>query len=279
MKDLIPAGGPAEYKLGKGLPVDRDRWDRPLIKQLDGSPPVPYRRASTVADVIESHYGLHQWELRLTAQGLAQRPDLVQSIHTTRAPSPEFNEIVDTAMDVAGKNVASRNGSTMHALTELLDRGVPIPKGLPSNIVAMLEKYQQAMERFEVLDTERFVVQDKIKVAGTYDRRVVDKLTGEIRIGDLKTGQRLEHQALKTPAQVAVYAAGQWYDDDGRREDHGADRDWGLLIWLPWSDDPRQAVCEIRSLDLRIGRKAIMEAFRVERLRTMKPSHSMPLYP
>ena len=30
-----------------------------------------YRRASTVAEVLEDHFGLHQWQLRLVVEGLA----------------------------------------------------------------------------------------------------------------------------------------------------------------------------------------------------------------
>lgn len=254
--------------------IARDRWDRPLIIPPDGEgKPVAYRRASTVAEVLEDHYGLSQWQQRLVAQGLAQRPDLVHSIHT--ATKAELRSIVEEAIEQAGGSVASRNGTTMHSLTERIDKGEDIPTGLPSNIVAMLEKYAEATARFEVLDTERFVVQDKIKVAGTYDRRVFDTKTGLTVIGDLKTGQNLQYQALKTPAQVAVYASGQHYDLDGEREPHGANRDRGLLIHLPWTDDPREAVCDLRWLDLRIGRKAIMEAFRVEKFRNLKANQTL----
>lgn len=254
--------------------IARDRWDRPLIIPPDGEgKPVAYRRASTVAEVLEDHYGLDMWRRRLTAEGLARRPDLVQAIHT--ASKKEVGEICEEAFLYAGGDTASRNGSTMHALTDALDKGEDLPQGLPSHIVAMLEKYEEAMKRFRYLDGERFVVQDRIKVAGTYDRRLYDEVTGETIIGDLKTGQSLAHLALKTPAQVAVYAAGVHYDLDGEREPHGASKDRGLLIHLPWTDNPSEAVCELRWLDLRIGRKAIMEAFRVERFRKMTSNQTM----
>ena len=275
---VTPIGDAPSAKAVKGIvsvksdiesAIARDRWDRPLIIPKDGEgKPVAYRRASTVAEVLEDHFGLNQWKLRLTAQGLAQRPDLVQSLHT--ASKKEVGLIAEEAFLQAGGDVAARNGSTMHALTEKLDNGEDMPAGLPSNIVAMLEKYEEATARFRVLDTERFVVQDKIKVAGTYDRRVYDEKTGLTVIGDLKTGQSLNYLALKTCAQVAVYAGGEWYDLDGDREPHGAHRDRGLLIHLPWVDNPSEAECELRWLDLRIGRKSIMEAFRVEQFRKLK---------
>ena len=126
-----------------------------------------------------------------------------------------------------------------------------------------------------MLDTEKFTVQDHIKVGGTYDRRVFDTKTERTFIADLKTG-KLTHLATKTPAQVAVYAAGVHYDLDGEREEHGAERGLGLLIHLPWTEKPEEAVCDVRWLDLRVGRKAITEAMRVERFRKLTIAQTMP---
>jgi hypothetical protein len=268
-KPIVPVKSDVESALG------RDQWDRPLILPPGGGKPVAYRRASTVAEVLEDHFGLQKWELRLTAEGLAQRPDLVQSIHG--ASKREVGKIVEEAMEAAGASVASRNGSTMHRLTETLDNTGDVPTGLPSNITAMLEAYEKETARFKVLDTEKFVVCDKIKVGGTYDRRLYDEHTGLTVIGDLKTGQSLSHLALKAPAQVCVYAAGVWYDLDGEREPHGADRNRGLMIWLPWTDNPSEAICEVRWLDLRIGRQLVKEAFRVEQFRKLNHNQTMPL--
>jgi hypothetical protein len=274
-KPLIAAEGGVEELL------PRDQWGRPIIMPPDHEPHAgctpkacgkAYRRASTVAEAIDDHYGLDVWKQRLLAQGLAQRPDLVQSIHTANRQG--LAEIVEAALDQGGANVASRNGSTMHALTDRLDRGEDMPPGLPSNIVAMLEAYEQRMKRFTYLDGERFVVQDQIECAGTYDRRLADE-NGTILIGDLKTGQNYKRIALKTAAQIAVYAAGKPYTLDGERDEHGADRNRGVFIWLPWCEKPEQAQCELKWVDLRSGRQAILEARRLEDFRKMKAEQIM----
>lgn len=252
--------------------IERDQWDRPKIIPVGGGKSVSYRRASTIAEALEDHFGLEAWKRRLTAEGLAQRPDLVQAIHT--ASKKEVGQIVEQAIEHAGGGSAARNGSTMHALTERLDNGDDLPPGLPSNIVAMLEKYEQVTSRLEVIDTERFVVCDAIQAAGTYDRRLA--FQGDIFIGDLKTGQNLNYLALKTCAQVAVYAAGDLYSLDGEREPHGANKDRGLFIHLPWTDDPSEATCELRWLDLRVGRKAIQEARRMETFRKLNAEQLLP---
>lgn len=256
--------------------LPRDQWERPLIVPPGGGKPEAYRRASTISEELEDHFGLENWKRRLTLEGLAQRPDLVQAAHT--ANRREKTAIIEEALDQAGANIPSRNGTTLHRLTDMLDRTGDVPAGLPANIVAMLEAYEKATAHLEVLDTERFTVQDKIKAAGTYDRRLYDSRHHLTLVADLKTGQSLEHMATKTPAQVAVYASGVWYDLDAEREAHGADRDRGLLIWLPWCDDPNEAMCELHWLDLRTGRMAILEAMRINKIRKLKASQTMPLY-
>lgn len=254
--------------------IPRDQWGRPKIIQPDGSLKA-YRRASSVAEVIEDHYGLNMWKLRLAIQGLAQRPDLLQAVHIAKKPG-EISGIAEEAQEQAGAHVASRNGQTVHGLTENMHDGEAPPQGLTAGITAMLTEYAEAMQRFEVLDTERFVVQDKICVAGTYDLMLKDTVTGKVLVGDLKTGKQAKYLTTKTPAQVAVYAAGQHYSLDGKREPHCADVNWGVLVHLPWTEDPEAAKCELRWLDLRQGRRNIREAFRVEKIRKMKVNDVMP---
>lgn len=254
--------------------IARDQWERPLILPEDGGDPVAYRRASSVVEALEDHYGLNVWKARMTAQGLAMRPDLLHSVHT--ATKSELNDTLEEAFVYAGGDVAARNGSTLHALTDKLNQGLDVPEGLPNNIIAMLEAYERTvLSRFEYLDGEKFVVCDPIKVAGTYDTRLRHKQTGSIHIGDLKSGQNTKYLAIKLPAQVAVYAAGKWYTLDGERESHGADRDRGLLIHLPWVEKPEDAKCELRWIDLRVGRAAIKEALRIDTFRKIKSSQTL----
>jgi hypothetical protein len=141
----------------------------------------------------------------------------------------------------------------------------------------MLDAYIDVVSsRFETLDTEGFVANDKIKVAGSFDRLLLDKITGLKYTGDLKTGQNLKYLALKTCMQVAMYAASPYYELDGQREPHGAERDRGVLIHLPWVDDAKDAECELRWLDLVTGRQAVAEAIRVREFRSLTPEQLLP---
>jgi hypothetical protein len=256
--------------------VERDRWDRPLIIPPDGGEPVPYTRVTTVAETIDDKTGLARWQQREVVRGLSRRPDLVLSART--ATDRELYRVADEAMEAAGSSAAARNGTTMHALTARIDQGLDIEEaGLPANVRAMLDAYRKATERFVVLGAEQFIVQDKIKAAGTYDRRLLDTATGTVHLGDLKTGQKIEYLGLKTCQQVGIYAAGTHYETDGTRSEIGADRNRGLLIWLPYTEDPSEAFCEVRWLDLRAGREAVKLSLAVRRARALKPRDLMPV--
>src|SRR5690242_2121045 len=118
MGDVVPFRGKqiVSAKSDIEAAIERDQWDRPKIIPVGGGKSVSYRRASTIAEALEDHFGLEAWKRRLTAEGLAQRPDLVQAIHT--ANKREVGQIVEAAIEQAGGGQAARNGSTMHALTE-----------------------------------------------------------------------------------------------------------------------------------------------------------------
>lgn len=253
----------------------RDQWDRPIIQPRSGGKPTGYVRVSTMAETLSDSYGLNRWMQGNVVKGLAKRKDLYhQSL--IAATQADIYEVVDLAAEAGDEKQRAREGTSMHVLTAMLDEGRELPPHLPDNVRAMLDAYEKAMADFETLGTEGFVANDKIKVAGSYDRLLRQRSTGVKYIGDLKTGQNLKYLALKTCMQVAMYAGSDHYDLDGHREPHGADRDRGVLIHLPWVDDADEAECELRWLDLRVGRQAVLEAIRVREFRSLTPEQILP---
>jgi hypothetical protein len=292
MKEIVSASG---QDMAEAL-VDRDQYDRPLVLPRSGhkSPckprpkggcycMVPYTRSSTIGETLSDSFGLNRWQKGNMLKGIGKRPDIVNMARVVRSPS-ELYELVDLAEALGDNDVAARNGSLMHRLTEDLDHGRDLPDGLPDNITAMLDAYRaEVIERngLVTLDTEQFVVTDAVKIAGSYDKRC-NKLRGEQRgephiyIADVKTGQNLDRIALKTCMQVCTYV-GSYYDvGTGERRQVPANKDWGLLIWLPWVEKAEDAQCELRWLDLRQGRVAVREALKVRDLRNLKASQLMP---
>lgn len=256
--------------------LPRDQWDRPKIKLPNGKEE-GYVRVSTMAETLSDSYGLNRWQQANVVKGLARRPDLVNSARVATS-NKEIYEIVDLAGTLGENDVAARNGSTMHRLTERVDQGLPLPPGLPDNVLAMLAKYEEAMQQWELLDAEIFVINDKIKVGGSYDKRVQHKVTGRKLLADLKTGQNLNYFALKTSMQVAMYDSGKVYDLDGERHPLDVDpaHEQGILIHLPWVDVAEEAECELRWLDLRLGREAVREALKVRDLRKLNANQILP---
>lgn len=296
-KSIVSAGGPlkaivsAESDVESQIP--RDQWQRPMIvppsgHKADCAPArtakgkakgyctccVPYVRMSTLAGTMDDHQGLDEWKRSEMVKGLARKPHLLASALV--ADRLEMAEIKEQAMAASDADIASANGSTLHKVTDNLDRGIPLPASLPDNMKAMVAAYTEVMSAFEYLDGEQFTVCDRIQAAGTYDRRLRHKASGRVIIGDLKTGSDSDRIALKTAVQIAGYAAGQFYDLDGNREPHGAERDWGLVIHLPYTDDPEAAYCEARWIDLRLGRKAALESIKVRAWRGLSSAQIMP---
>lgn len=256
--------------------IKRDQWDRPIIQPRDRSKkPTGYVRVSTMAETLSDSYGLNRWLQGNIIRGITKRPDLYNAalVASTRQ---EVYELVDLCSEAGDDKQAARNGTSMHTLYALHSRGLPIPEHLPDNVRAMLDKLIEATKDFEVLDTEGFVANDRIKVAGSFDQLLLHKPTGTRYIGDLKTGQNLKYIALKTCMQVAMYAGSDYYELDGQREPHGADRDRGVLIWCPWVEEAKDAECELRWLDLRVGRQAVLEAIKVRDFRALKPEQLLP---
>lgn len=254
--------------------IPRDRWDRPLIIPPDGGAAEAYVRCTTIAETLDDKHGLHLWQLRRAAVGFSRRPDLTLAAAVLDADldadKRALGILTDQAMEAAGTSAAATNGTTVHVLTERIDKGLPLPQHLPDNIRAMLRAYQRAMKPFEVIDTEQFVVNDRLKVGGTYDKRLRHKKTGKVYVGDTKTGKRVEYLGMKTCQQVAIYEEGEHYELDGTRTPFESDHDKGVLIWLPYADTPEDAYCELFWLDLNAGRTAVEVALMVRQVRALK---------
>src|SRR4051812_39850903 len=137
--------------------LPRDQWDRPKVVPPKGGEAKGYVRVSTMAETLSDSYGLNRWQQANVVKGLARRPDLVLAASVATS-NREIYDIVDLAGTLGENDVAARNGSAMHALTEKVDLGLPLPDGLPDNVLAMLAAYADATKDWETLDAEVFVV-------------------------------------------------------------------------------------------------------------------------
>lgn len=254
--------------------LQRDRWGRPLIVPPDGGKPVPYTRATTVAKTLDDEGSLIKWAQRTTAAGLARRPDLLALLATkldTSGDIPEQHKadvqrICDEAKEHGGGSKAANLGTSLHAFTEQYDLGQT--PTVPADMQADIDAYRTAVEPFEVLAVEQFVVLDEHQIAGTLDRlwRLPD---GRVVIADLKTGQNLDYSWRSISVQLAIYAAGTRYHRDLRSPlwaDGAVDADTGIVIHLPVG----QGRCDLYQVDLRAGTVALNHSIWARRWRSRR---------
>lgn len=247
--------------------VPRDRWGRPMIVPPGGGKPTAYTRATTLASTVEDLYNLHQWEKRMVAIGLAERPDLVLGAAAHRDDRDELNGICDSALDAAKAHAAAGIGTALHKLCERLDQGLDIGV-VPEAYRADIAAYQEATAALKVIHIEKLVVIDDLKVAGTPDRVV--ELAGRRYIADLKTGT-IGYSGGKIATQLAIYSRGVLYDHtDASRELLDVDQERALVIHLPAG----QGVCELKWVNLAAGWNGVELAGTVRRWRRRKDFYS-----
>lgn len=282
------ANGPTweEVEFG-GLPIERDRFGRPMIIPPDGGRPTPYTRCTTFVGALEDTYNLGRWQQRMVAHGLATRPDLllrasslgaqpekfVQDPRGQWVANPRFDpwrsemdQTCEQALEAAAAHARATIGTSLHALAERMDRGEDVGI-VPEQYLPHLAAYAEATDRWEYLYIERFLVNDELKVGGTPDR--IAKVPGFDRpmITDIKTGD-VTYGVGKMAMQLAMYAHSQVYDVDGARRDLPEDLDTstGLIVAL----DATKATCEVFEIDLVAGWQAVLLAGQVRRWRTRK---------
>lgn len=235
--------------------VPRDRWDRPLIMQPATGKRKAYRRCTTFVGVLEDTYKLQEWERRVVALGMGQRPDLVLGAHSltlSKDDQKSLQKIADTAKEVGGGSSAATTGTALHKLCERKDRGETLGR-VPDPYGADLKAYDAEMKRFgiEHKAIESFRIFDDWAVAGTTDRIV--KINGRYYIADIKTG-RIDFGIMKILMQLAMYRHSVPYDvrtDERGVDPYTVEADKALIIHLPAGE----GVCELHWVDIRLGWK------------------------
>lgn len=258
-------------------PVERDRWNRPMIHPVGGGTAVAYKRVTTFVGCVEDTYNLEQWKMRQVAIGLGKRPDLVMGVMALSDPNKNpdekrsLNQFCRAATDAAEAGASANKGTAVHSFTEMIDRGQPLPPGLDEVTLAMLEAYREATKDLKFTFIEQFLVNDQLQAAGTADRFAKIKGKGELIVADLKTMQSLDFGALKIAMQMALYARSYIYDPNTfERKPTGADLLRGLIIWLPMVDKVEDAKCELHWVDLTAGWEGVLVARQIHKLRKLK---------
>lgn len=258
--------------------IPRDRWGRPLIIPPDGGDPVAYTRASTLSKVTDDTSNLVTWAQRHVAVGFARRPDLIDRVIgiISNNDNPvddakwDLNKLCKKAQEASGSGSAAEVGTALHEMCEAMDRGRDV---VPGRWEAHLDVYRMMTNGLRMLDIETFVVNDELKVAGTFDR-LVQYSDGTVMVADLKTGKWEMDYPANVATQIAIYARGSRYDPaTGERTPlhDQVDTSTGLLIHLPVTA-PRPA-CVVQGLDLNAGWARAELSVRLREERAHKADH------
>src|SRR5215472_1429035 len=114
---------------------ERDRYGRYILPDPKTGKRRSWTRATTWAQTIADTYALNQWQKRMVALGLAQRPDLLAQVATVLEPDAEEH---------AGASQRSNLGTALHSFLEHLDLGreVQVPEPWDQDVAA----YRQTLK-------------------------------------------------------------------------------------------------------------------------------------
>jgi len=266
-------GEPLDWPEGERQPLNAELYDRPsdISGSLDTKENLsPYHQAKAVFGVV-TEPPPHS----LIKQFRALASEFTDPWSEAKA---EVKDLLKLARTLGGEDFKSGSGAALHRYSCLIDKGI-VPEYEMTDFEPWLDVYREAMKRFEVLAWEGFVVADEVKCAGSFDKLLLDRKTDEIMIGDLKTGKSDADFAMSPTVQVAIYAHGQYYDQEtGKRTPIDPDLSLtkGVLIHLPYNGGG-EPECNIYPLDLERGWQLAKTSKDVTSARKMKVSKKSAL--
>lgn len=191
----------------------------PLIIQPDGSR-IAYTRSSSLGDYLTDNAFLEAWHMRNLAVALGRRRDLADMAaiepYTTGFAEPDapskkrsaanLDAIIERALDSVKIDERADRGTVVHAVTEKDYEGY-----IPITVITEFASFQEwiAINDVTRVESELFVVNDDLRVAGTFDHLFYINEFGLI-IGDTKNGRNQNN--LGFAVQFANYSRSKWYN-------------------------------------------------------------------
>jgi hypothetical protein len=256
-------------------PIRRDQYGRYKVLPLKGKKPVGYSRATTIAKALDDTSNLAAWGKRMTALGLASRPDLLAMVQTTDATDKKaLDRLCESASEAGGATARRDIGTALHKMFEqsCVTPGYKPPATYAADIQAIHTTLREA--GLQVVDecSELMVVIDKHQIAGMADLIVERISDGELFIADLKTGSSVAYGALGWAIQLSIYANADNIYIQGAAVDGSED----LRAPMPLVNkqqafiihcEPESGSCDLHTLNIERGFEALECAMEVREWR------------
>ena len=250
-----------DYRRANGAPMVSD--------PADPTKWLRYSRPSGYAKVLDNSFALNDWKINKAMLGVAGSSAMQAQLRSLRADDKEgFKVLREKALDKGQANEAADMGTALHAMTARIedpnDSFDP-----PDEYVADLDAYTDSLCLYGLVSEyiEVHMCNDSFRAAGTADRlyRTCKALkapdgtiipAGELVLGDLKTGQKLDFSLPGYCVQMAIYADGVFYDVETnlRMPTPAMNRHWTILVHLPVG----KAVCRMIWCSIDVGLKGAL---------------------
>ena len=244
-------------------PVRRNGRGAYLVCPPGTSKPVGYSRATSISSLLDDTGFLKDWGQRMTALGLAGRPDLFDDLkNQDPTDTTAINSICRAALEASGANTRRDLGTLIHTYFErsCIDPAFETPEPYAADIAAIHAAISAAGYRLRPEFSEMVLVLDEHKIAGTADS-VLERISdGALFIADLKTGRTLH--PLNHAIQLAIYARADAIYRQGPATDGSEDvrlpmpevsQETAIIIHC----QPESAHCDLHELDIAAGAEAL----------------------
>ena len=274
---------------------ERNRWGQYVLLDPVTGQKRAYQRVSTLKSMMQDTYGLNQWKVRTTLQGLAYHQlataEQVAQVGGSRImdrlvelirqeddlPPTDFNQalnkLAEEAFDIGGGKWAADMGTALHAWCEFVDLGIGTVEDVPELFRPYVQAYldELAAHGIVVLPDfiERIVVNLVFEVAGTFDRiyRLADDT---LAVGDIKSGKDIRYGWLEIAQQMAAYETAEYMLDDNDDWVPTPDvrGDFAVIAHVPVTNPTPK--CDLVLMPLAPGREALITSADVRTWRKEK---------
>ena len=257
--------------------VERDRWGRPLIPNLNGGPSTGYTRVTTISEVQADRFNLEKWLQRQTVFGLALNPSLLTfaqraTDNKTKANKDLLNGIVEDAHKSAKSSQRAEEGTSLHDILYRLQSGEEVD--VPARWQRQVSEWRRVTADWTFINLEQMVISDTHSYAGTPDAIAIVPAVGpDPIIVDYKTGSSIDLGFREMATQLAMYANAEWLyehgDVLGRQPMTVLDKTVGLIVHL---DAEGGGALRQHKLDLVEGWKSALRSLEIREWRKVKMS-------